>query len=147
MVNWYTYCATLGPIGHMIAPGTVATIITLPFVYLLHDLICDEQQQFIFLVLTAVVSTFIVHKMLAITKRHDDPCEVVLDEFVGCLMVYWGISLSLPTVLIGFILFRFFDISKLCGIRYLEKIEGAPGIILDDIGAAIISNCILRLLF
>ena len=45
--------------------------------------------------------------------------------------------------MIGFILFRFFDISKLKPISYMEKIQGGLGIMLDDVLAGLLTLIIL----
>ena len=41
-MNWYVSIATLGPIGYMNAPGTMASIATLPLVYWLHTIIPNQ---------------------------------------------------------------------------------------------------------
>lgn len=74
---------------------------------------------------------------------HDDP-RIVLDEVVG----YWTAVAFLPltpTVLVGgFVLFRFFDAFKFRPYRSLEKLPGGWGVVMDDIGAGVVSNLILR---
>ena len=52
------------------------------------------------------------------------------------------------SILLGFIVFRAFDIIKPFPIRYLEKkISGGAGIVLDDVAAGIFSNLVLRVIF
>jgi phosphatidylglycerophosphatase A len=49
-------------------------------------------------------------------------------------------------VIVGFILFRAFDILKPFPIRTIEeKIAGGPGVVLDDVMAGIFGNIVLRL--
>jgi phosphatidylglycerophosphatase A len=49
--------------------------------------------------------------------------------------------------LVGFLLFRFFDITKIFPAKTLEEIlPGGFGIVADDIVAGIYANLILRLL-
>jgi len=57
--------------------------------------------------------------------------------------VYAGKS-SLLFILLGFLLFRLFDITKPFGIKALEKLPGGFGIVLDDVMAAIYANLILH---
>jgi phosphatidylglycerophosphatase A len=145
-MNWYVNIATLGPIGYMNAPGTMASIATLPLVYWLHTMI-PNQYVYLSVVIFALVSAlWILHKAIEQSRWHHDPSEVVIDEVVGCLITFWGIALSGKAVLVGFILFRIFDILKIGGIHYLERLPGEWGIMSDDIMAGLISNLILRLL-
>lgn len=66
-----------------------------------------------------------------------DPQFVVIDEVAGQLIAFSFISstilLSHPIlILIGFGLFRFFDILKPLGIRKLETLPSAWGVLSDD---------------
>ena len=51
---------------------------------------------------------------------------------------------SLLLILLGFLLFRLFDITKPFGIKALEKLPGGFGIVLDDVMAAIYANLALH---
>ena len=145
-MNWYMNIATLGPVGYMPAPGTMASIITLPLVYWLRTLFPNQYAYVSIVGLALLASLWIIRKVMLQSRWHHDPSEVVIDEVIGCLLTFWGIALSGKTVLLGFILFRFFDILKIGGIRYLERLPGEWGILFDDVGAGLISNLILRLL-
>ena len=59
--------------------------------------------------------------------------------FVGVFIVLAAIpTLSLPWIVIAFILFRIFDILKPYPIRYFDqKLESGFGIMVDDVLAAI----------
>jgi phosphatidylglycerophosphatase A len=145
-MNWYVQIATLGPIGYMNAPGTMASIATLPLVYWLHALIPNQYMYVSVVLFLALCSLWVVHKAIEQSRWHHDPSEVVIDEVIGCLLTFWGIALSGKAVLLGFILFRFFDILKIGGIDYIEHLPGEWGIIGDDIIAGLISNVIVRIL-
>jgi len=54
--------------------------------------------------------------------------------------------MSWQSMLLGFLLFRFFDIFKPLGIKKCEQLNGQWGIMLDDVVAGIVSNVLLRLL-
>jgi phosphatidylglycerophosphatase A len=47
-------------------------------------------------------------------------------------------------ILLGFLFFRLFDITKPFGIKALEKLPGGFGIVLDDVMAAIYANLALQ---
>lgn len=136
--------ATLGPIGYLPAPGTCATLATIPFVFLLSFLFPN---QYIYLLITFFIFLF---SLFAVSRVHylfaqTDPREIVIDELVGCLITFWGVQLNTTMVITGFILFRFFDILKVGGIKRFEQMHGAWGIMLDDVVAAFVCNLILRL--
>jgi phosphatidylglycerophosphatase A len=79
-----------------------------------------------------------------------DPSEVILDEFAAMPLVFlfnphvYGGATSLVFVLLGFLFFRLFDITKPFGIKALEKLPGGFGIVLDDVMAAIYANLALQ---
>jgi phosphatidylglycerophosphatase A len=72
-----------------------------------------------------------------------DPGEVILDEFVAMPLCFLGWPMLLGTVpawmifLIGFGLFRLFDITKPLGIRRLQNLPGGWGVVIDDTAAAL----------
>jgi phosphatidylglycerophosphatase A len=79
-----------------------------------------------------------------------DPSEVILDEFAAMPLVFlfnpyvYGGATSLVFILLGFLFFRLFDITKPFGIKALEKLPGGFGIVLDDVMAAIYANLALQ---
>ena len=58
----------------------------------------------------------------------EDPSQIVIDEVLGTLITFINIPLELPYIILGFCLFRFFDITKCCGIKRLENIGKGWGI-------------------
>jgi phosphatidylglycerophosphatase A len=80
-------------------------------------------------------------------KRALDPPAIVWDEWAGLLLTLWLVPFGWWTLLVGFLLFRFFDMLKPWPISWLDKhIHGGTGIMLDDIAAAIPALIILRLM-
>jgi phosphatidylglycerophosphatase A len=68
---------------------------------------------------------------------HDDS-SIVWDEVAGMLITMLAVPLSWQTVLVGFMLFRFFDILKPWPISYLDKhVHGGFGIMIDDVLAGL----------
>ena len=77
-----------------------------------------------------------------------DHGSIVWDEFVGVFIVLAAIpTLSLPWIVIAFVLFRFFDILKPYPIRYFDqKLESGFGIMVDDVLAAIYAVIVIVIL-
>ncbi len=146
MMKWYSFLATLGPIGYLPAPGTMATLVTLPVVYNMLAVLPTTALYTLVCVIMCLLGLVVIHKTLPDIKR-DDPSEIIIDEVVGCMITFIGISWSVESVLLGFILFRFFDILKIAGIDYLQSFQGEWGIMADDVVAGMLSNLILRLFF
>lgn len=73
-----------------------------------------------------------------------DPSEVVMDEFAGIFVTLSFAPLTPWTVLAGFLLFRLFDIWKPWPIRWADRsIEGAFGVMFDDVLAGLIAGILL----
>ena len=125
------------------APGTFGSIIGLPICFLISRLdiliavICT-----ILFILFAIWMAAAAEKVL----KKKDAGEIVIDELAGLIVTFIGIPFTLKNVIIGFIIFRAFDILKPFPIRFLEnKVAGGPGIVLDDVLAGLCGNLILRL--
>lgn len=147
IVKISAYISTLGPIGYLMAPGTIATCITIPIAFWLQNHIQNSFYYGLLLLFLIVAGCFITNKAREHFGQHHDPSEIVIDEFVGCLISFWALPFSPKIAIFGFLLFRFFDISKIGGIRLVEKLNNGCGIMLDDVLAALITNIILRFLF
>jgi phosphatidylglycerophosphatase A len=78
-----------------------------------------------------------------------DPRQVVIDEVSGQLIALTPLallpSLSIASVLIGFLLFRLFDIFKPYPIRKLEHLRGGLGVMADDALAGVYAAVLLWL--
>ncbi len=72
-----------------------------------------------------------------------DPKAFVWDEFIGMWITLIGHAWHWKSLLLGFLLFRFFDIFKPLGIRRLERIRGGWGVMLDDVAAGLAANLCL----
>ncbi len=74
-----------------------------------------------------------------------DHNRVVIDEVAGmCITLLW-IPVTPLNVLVGLILFRFFDIVKPLYIRKLEDLPGGWGVMFDDVLAGIYANIVLQI--
>jgi len=77
-----------------------------------------------------------------------DDQRIVIDEIMGFLITMLWVPKTLRFVIIGFCLFRFFDILKPFPIRRLEKgFKGGFGVVLDDVVAGVYANIVLRLIY
>ena len=74
-----------------------------------------------------------------------DPGFVVIDEVAGQLITFIAVPVSWQSLLLGFILFRGFDIVKPPPVRMLERLPEGVGIVVDDVGAGIYALIVMQL--
>lgn len=133
----------IGKIGK--APGTVATLATIPIWYGLTQLGPLIYLTFTFLFVP--VGVWAAHVYEAHSKEHDSK-EIVIDEVVGYLITMAWLPLTWQSAIIGFCLFRFLDIVKPAPIRQLDqRVPGGFGVMIDDIVAGIISSIVMQLIY
>lgn len=143
------FVATVAGIGRAPqAPGTWASLATLPLAFVLHG-VGGFPLFAAATALCAIGGFFAVRAYLDGEDR--DPPEVVIDEVMGMLIALWPLSLGLwlrgvdpwvfpwPGWIGGFLLFRFFDILKPPPIRRLERLPGAWGVMADDALAGVMA--------
>lgn len=73
-----------------------------------------------------------------------DPSEVVVDEAVGMMVTLFLVPLSWMGIIVGFLLFRLFDVVKPWPIRQAERLRGGLGIVADDLLAGLYAHIVLR---
>ena len=128
--------STFGGIGHLpFAPGTWGAFAALPIswpILFYGGTVTLLTIAFILFLL----GCFVTHLYEARTKNKDPSC-VVLDEFVGQMIVLSIAPLNIGSFLLAFVLFRIADILKPWPVSWADqKIKGGIGIMLDDIIAA-----------
>jgi phosphatidylglycerophosphatase A len=99
----------------------------------------------ILLLVAGIWASFQVEKLYG----HDSQ-RIVMDEVVGQMITfaYAAGRFRLPVlyVLVGFGLFRLFDIFKPFPVRRLEHLKGGVGVMADDVGAGIYALIVLSVL-
>jgi phosphatidylglycerophosphatase A len=78
--------------------------------------------------------------------RADDG-RIVIDEVAGQLIALAFLPLRIEVALVGFALFRLFDIWKPPPLRLLEHWPGGLGVMADDIAAGLYANALGQLLW
>jgi phosphatidylglycerophosphatase A len=77
---------------------------------------------------------------------HIDPGPVVIDEVLGMLVTLALVPVSVTGALVGFVLFRVFDVVKPPPCNRLEALPGGWGVMSDDFMAAVYAHVGVRLL-
>jgi len=64
---------------------------------------------------------------------------------MGYLITMLWLPKTVLFIVLGFFLFRFFDIVKPPPIRLLERVKGGYGVVLDDVLAGVYVNIVLQI--
>ena len=127
-----------------IAPGTLGTLLAIPIYYFLSEMSFPLYE--LTLITFFFLSSWISERAEKYLGRRDDP-RIVIDEMMGFFITMLWVTKAPFFILVGFILFRFFDILKPFPIRRFEKVRGGFGVVLDDVMAGIYANIILHVLY
>lgn len=123
-------------------PGTWGSLLALPIHYLLRQL--AFKTHLLTLACFFAAAVLIAGSAEKILDRKD-PGVVVIDEIMGMLVALLLVPDDFRFWIMGFILFRFFDIAKPFPIRFIDqRINGGIGIVLDDVLAGIFSLIVLE---
>ena len=136
-------------IGYLpLAPGTWGSLAALALVFLIHQ-IAVPYQIVVHLAVTILLFplAWLTSGRVAAEDRDDDPNVVVIDEIFGqFLCLLWLPFFSFYWVL-GFALFRFFDIWKPFPAKQSERLPGGLGIVMDDLVAGLYAGLALWLIY
>jgi len=126
------------------APGTFGTLAAVVIYLLLPAM--STPVYLLFLLLSFLIGIWLCGRTSADIGEHDHG-GIVWDEFVG----FWLTMLLAPPgllwVLIGFVLFRLFDILKPWPIRWFDRhVHGGFGIMIDDVLAGLMALGCLQVL-
>lgn len=126
-------------------PGTMGSLAAIPLVLamaylpLIAYIACT--------VAAALFGIWICDKVSFDLGVHDHG-SIVWDEIVGMMIVFIAIPISWHSILLGFLLFRVFDIFKPWPISFVDKnIHGGWGIMLDDLIAGVLALACLHAIY
>ena len=128
------------------APGTWGTLSAVPLYLILLMFMNSSSIAY----LSIIVVTFLIGVYLCGQTAKDvgvhDHGAIVWDEIVGFLITMAFVPLTWSNVILGFVLFRFFDIIKPWPIKLLDQhVHGGFGIMIDDVLAGIFAWALLML--
>lgn len=124
-------------------PGTAGTVAAIPLYLLLVQL--NLWVYVGVLVAAFVAGIFICDRASKQLGVHDHG-GIVWDEFVGFGVTMIAVPITWYWVLLGFILFRIFDMAKPWPIGWFDRrLDGGFGIMVDDVVAAIPAAACLQL--
>ncbi|MGL4787593.1 MAG: phosphatidylglycerophosphatase A family protein [Cetobacterium sp.] len=148
--------ATVFGLGEMpVAPGTFGTLGGIPIyigLVLLKKIFPNNMIYnsfyFMFLMTFFAISVYVCDIAEREIFKEKDPQKVVIDEVLGFLTTLFlinpvGIFQTIMAIIIGFIIFRFFDITKIGPIYKSQVFGNGVGVVLDDFLAGVIGNFLM----
>ena len=132
-------------IGYIrIAPGTFGSLFAILIWYISINYL--NIYFFYMIIIIVFICSFKAINIYLRNEDKDDPSEVVVDEFIGqSLPLIFLFQFNVFEILLAFSSFRLFDILKIYPVNKVENIEGANGVIMDDVVAGIYSLIVVMI--
>jgi phosphatidylglycerophosphatase A len=145
MKNWITFLGTGFWVGYIpLAPGTMGTLVGVILYLVLSRILPHPLSYAIMIVAFTGLGVWVSKKCESYSKEKDNKV-IVIDEIDGFLISMFALPFSFRFILLGFILFRVFDILKPFKIERIQKLPGGWGIMADDIAAGVLANIVLHI--
>lgn len=127
-------------------PGTMGTIIGVGLYLLIPIQYLSDWRIYLGIIIAAfIIGIFLCGYTANALKVHDHP-GIVWDEIVGFLITMFLVPKQWLWILVGFVLFRIFDILKPWPISLADKkLKGGFGIMLDDVIAGIFALIVIQI--
>jgi phosphatidylglycerophosphatase A len=122
------------------APGTFASVAAVLMAGLF------TFNTILYIVITVGVTALgfkVAGRMETILGRKDPGC-IVIDEVAGIMIAFFLLPLTWPVAITAFFLFRAFDMFKIFPVNKFEELEGATGVMMDDVIAGIYTNIVMQ---
>jgi phosphatidylglycerophosphatase A len=132
------------------APGTIASITSVIFFYVIINYISIHFMIISFVIIFILSLKFISY--YSYNKLNHDSKEIVIDEFLGIHMIlifynFFSFKNNFLMFVLLFFIFRFFDIIKPFPIKSVDKkIKNSFGVIFDDLLAGLYTIICLLIL-
>ena len=144
MMRIHKWIAGCFGIGHIKGGGTIAAMICcVIWLFVQNDGVFNKWM----IVVTAVITIIGVWSATVVEKDWGkDSNRVVIDEVAGMCIGLLFIPVTVKWIVVGLVLFRFFDIVKPLYIRKAEALHAGWGVMADDILAGIYTNLVLQVI-
>ena len=144
MMRIHKWIAGCFGIGHIKGGGTIAAMICCVIWWFVQN---DGVFNKWMIVVTAVITIIGIWSATVVEKDWGkDSSRVVIDEVAGMCIGLLFIPVTIKWIVVGLVLFRFFDIVKPLYIRKAEALHAGWGVMADDILAGIYTNLVLQVI-
>ena len=145
---WATLVATFFGTGRLRpGPGSWGSAATVLLWWVAAHFIAAALQVWVAVALAALVVLVGIPAatLVARASNQKDPQFVVIDEVAGQLITLIAVPVSWKSLVLGFILFRGFDIVKPPPVRQLERLPEGLGIVIDDVAAGLYALAVMQI--
>jgi phosphatidylglycerophosphatase A len=146
--RWAELVATFCAIGRLRpGPGTWASAVTVLVWWVITRWVPPGWQPWVAVLLALLAIALGIPAATRVSRASGskDPQWVVIDEVAGQLITLIAVPISWKSLLLGFILFRGFDIVKPPPVRRLEQLPEGIGIVVDDVGAGLYALAVMQI--
>jgi phosphatidylglycerophosphatase A len=147
--RWSSLVATFFGIGYLRpGPGSWGSAATVVLWWLLSRFVPQNCQSAVAFALSVLVVAIGIPAATHVARATGikDPQFVVIDEVAGQLIAFIAVPITWKSLLLGFILFRGFDIVKPPPVRQFERLPEGTGIVVDDVAAGLYALAVMQLL-
>lgn len=128
------------------APGTYGSLATTILFFLIFQLTGNIHPAYhLSAVALITVAGVLASALISRCTGEEDPSFIVIDEVAGQLLTFLFLPVNFLNLVLGFVLFRIFDMWKPFPIRKLESLPHGIGVMADDLLAGVYGNVILQL--
>lgn len=141
--------ATVLGVGYLpLAPGTWGSLSAVLLLLVIYQF-SGAYQLAVHLILTIILFPLAWFTSGAVSResQDEDPNFVVIDELFGQFLCLLWVPFSPFYWILGFALFRCFDIFKPFPAKQCERLPGGLGIVMDDLVAGLYAGLILWLVY
>ncbi len=123
-------------------PGTFGSVVGVFLFWLMRDL---NVRVYVLTVFAFLFFSVWISSLAEQYLGEKDSQKIVIDEIAGIFVTMFWIPFSWKAALVGFILFRAFDIGKPFPVKFFQdKLPSGWGVVGDDVMAGIYANLLLQ---
>jgi phosphatidylglycerophosphatase A len=127
-----------------VAPGTMGTLVAVPL-YLALSHYLSQTGYAIVTCVVMLVGVYLCEQTTRALGVHDHPA-IVWDEIAGYFITLLFVPVTFFHVVLGFVLFRLFDIVKPWPVSVIDsRMKGGLGVMLDDVIAGLYALALMQL--
>ncbi|MGC3996549.1 MAG: phosphatidylglycerophosphatase A [Anaeromyxobacter sp.] len=143
-LGFWVILAAWGPCGFApVAPGTFGTLGAIPLAWALSRMGWGWYAAVTLLVAAVGVGAAVrAGRYWGVV----DASPIVIDEVAGYLITMAFVPFSWPAALLGFALFRVFDVTKPWPASYFDGVKSGFGVMMDDVAAGVWAWAALQLI-
>jgi phosphatidylglycerophosphatase A len=138
----YIIATALGAGYSPIAPGTAGSAVALLILWLVPF---SPIGVVVFFLAVTFFGTWAA-QLVEAAAGDKDPGVIVIDEVAGMTLSVLLLPLTIPVLLVGFVLFRIFDVVKPFPANRLQALPGGVGVMIDDLVAGLYALLVLIVL-